>query len=178
MLKRYVRVYMFVLGLLALTSMAQAQFGLGGPTVVFDPQMFARQLLQLQQETAVVTSLAQQLQYMIQNTTGGSAGIWQSNQNLLANLGPELSGRADRAANPRAEEPDCSRQSAGGADRQRDRPGRGPTNSAATPTRDGGDEFAEHRRRQSAQQPDPKPARGTGASLGTISFGASRSTAR
>lgn len=91
MLKRHVKVYLFALGLLALPSMAQAQLGMGGPTVVFDPQMFARQLLQLQQETASVTSLTQQLKYAIQNTTGGSAGIWQSNQNLLANLGGLIS---------------------------------------------------------------------------------------
>ena len=65
---------------------AHAQFG-GGTQIVFDPQMFARQLQQLQQETATVTNLAQQLQYAIKNTTGGGAGVWQSNQNLLANLG-------------------------------------------------------------------------------------------
>ena len=65
---------------------AVAQFG-GGTQIVFDPQMFARQLQQLQQETATVTNLAQQLQYAIKNTTGGSAGVWQSNQNLLTNLG-------------------------------------------------------------------------------------------
>src|SRR5690242_556578 len=63
-----------------------AQFG-GGTQIVFDPQMFARQLQQLQQETATVTTLAQQLQYAIMNTTGGGAGIWQSNQSLLSNLG-------------------------------------------------------------------------------------------
>ena len=65
---------------------ARAQFG-GGTQIVFDPQMFARQLQQLQQETATVTNLAQQLQYAIKNTTGGGAGVWQSNQNLLTNLG-------------------------------------------------------------------------------------------
>ena len=26
-------------------------------------------------------------QYMVKNTTGGGAGVWQSNQNLLTNLG-------------------------------------------------------------------------------------------
>jgi len=65
---------------------ARAQFG-GGTQIVFDPQMFARQFEQLQEETATVTNLAQQLQYMIKNTTGGGAGVWQSNQNLLVNLG-------------------------------------------------------------------------------------------
>jgi P-type conjugative transfer protein TrbJ len=33
------------------------------------------------------TNLAQQLAYTIQNTTGGSAGVWQSNQTLLTSLG-------------------------------------------------------------------------------------------
>src|SRR5579885_1841251 len=65
---------------------ARAQFG-GGTQIVFDPQMFARQFEQLQEETATVTNLAQQLQYMIKNSTGGGAGVWQSNQNLLVNLG-------------------------------------------------------------------------------------------
>ncbi len=65
---------------------ARAQFG-GGTQIVFDPQMFARQFEQLQEETATVTNLAQQLQYMIKNTTGGGAGVWQSNQKLLTNLG-------------------------------------------------------------------------------------------
>src|ERR1700728_2645638 len=63
-----------------------AQFG-AGTQIVFDPQMFARQLQQLQQETATVTNLAQQLQYAIKNTTGGGGGVWQSNQSLLTNLG-------------------------------------------------------------------------------------------
>ncbi|MGO9605795.1 MAG: P-type conjugative transfer protein TrbJ [Candidatus Binataceae bacterium] len=67
-----------------------AQFG-GGTTIVFDPAMYARQLRQLEQETATVTNLAQQLQLMIQNTTGGGAGMWQSNQNLLSNLGGLIS---------------------------------------------------------------------------------------
>jgi type IV secretion system protein TrbJ len=77
-----------VLLLLATSSAVHAQFG---GSVVFDPSMFARQLQQLQQETATVTNLAQQLQYAIKNTTGGGAGIWQSNQNLLANLGGLIS---------------------------------------------------------------------------------------
>src|ERR1700727_1366430 len=49
--------------------------------------MYASQLRQLQQERATVTNLAQQLQYAVKNTTGGGAGGWQSNQNLLTNLG-------------------------------------------------------------------------------------------
>jgi type IV secretion system protein TrbJ len=90
MLKRYFRFYSVVaLLLVALPSASRAQFG--GSSIVFDPQMFARQLLQLQQETAAVTNLAQQLQYMVKNTTGGGAGVWQSNQNLLANLGGLIS---------------------------------------------------------------------------------------
>ena len=71
--------------LIASSVPARAQFG--GSQIVFDPQMFARQMQQLQQETATVTNLAQQLQYAIKNTTGGGAGVWQSNQNLLTNLG-------------------------------------------------------------------------------------------
>lgn len=71
--------------LVASSVPAHAQFG--GSQIVFDPNMFARQLQQLQQETATVTNLAQQLQYAIKNTTGGGAGIWQSNQSLLTNLG-------------------------------------------------------------------------------------------
>jgi P-type conjugative transfer protein TrbJ len=67
-------------------ALVHAQFG-GGTQIVFDPQMFARQLQQLQQETQSVTTLAQQLQYMVKNTTGGGAGIWQSNQGFLTNLG-------------------------------------------------------------------------------------------
>src|SRR5271167_3224785 len=71
--------------LVASSAPAHSQFG--GSQIVFDPNMFARQLQQLQQETATVTNLAQQLQYAIKNTTGGGAGVWQSNQNLLTNLG-------------------------------------------------------------------------------------------
>ena len=70
-------------------SVARAQFG--GTQTVFDPEVFARQLQQLQQETAAVTTMAQQLQYMVKNTTGGDAGIWQSNQGLLTNLGALIS---------------------------------------------------------------------------------------
>jgi P-type conjugative transfer protein TrbJ len=88
MLKRYFKLCAVLL-LVAMPSVSRAQFG--GSSIVFDPQMFARQLLQLQQETAAVTNLAQQLQYMVKNTTGGGAGVWQSNQNLLANLGGLIS---------------------------------------------------------------------------------------
>lgn len=72
-------------GLLIQSGLARAQFG--GSQIVFDPSVFARQMQQLQQETATVTNLAQQLQYMIKNITGGGAGAWQSNQSLLTNLG-------------------------------------------------------------------------------------------
>src|SRR5271168_4627069 len=68
---------------------AGAQFG--GAQIVFDPSVYARQLAQLQQETAAVRNLASQLQYMVKNTTGGGAGVWQSNQNMLANLGGLIS---------------------------------------------------------------------------------------
>ena len=87
-LKRNVKLWQVVLLLLATSSAVQAQFG---GSVVFDPSMFGRQLQQLQEETATVTNLAQQLQYAIKNTTGGGAGIWQSNQNLLTNLGGLIS---------------------------------------------------------------------------------------
>jgi P-type conjugative transfer protein TrbJ len=89
MLKRYFRLYPALLTLLiVMPAAARAQFG---GSIVFDPSLFARQLQQLQQETAAVTNLAQQLQYMVKNTTGGGAGIWQSNQNLLSNLGGLIS---------------------------------------------------------------------------------------
>ncbi len=84
MQRRYICLAAVVL-CLTLPARARAQFG--GSQIVFDPQMFARQLQQLRQETAEVTTLAQQLQYMIKNTTGGGAGVWRSNQNLLTNLG-------------------------------------------------------------------------------------------
>ncbi len=84
MRRRYIHLAAVVL-CLTLPARARAQFG--GSQIVFDPNMFARQLQQLQQETATVTNLAQQLQYAIKNTTGGGAGVWQSNQNLLTNLG-------------------------------------------------------------------------------------------
>ncbi len=94
MLKRYFRfrcgLILLLVLLLVLPLPARAQLG-GGTVTVFDPSMFARQLSQLQQETAAVTNLAQQLQYMIKNTTGGGAGVWQSNENLLANLGGLIS---------------------------------------------------------------------------------------
>src|SRR5580698_2785318 len=92
--KRHFRFY-FLVGaglLLVLPSTSQAIFGVGDE--VFDPTMYASQLRQLQQETATVTNLAQQLQYAIKNTTSGGAGAWQSNQNLLANLGGLIFGAA------------------------------------------------------------------------------------
>ena len=54
-------------------------------------QCYARQLQQLRQETATVTNLAQQLRYIIKNTTGGGAGFWKSNEHLLDNLGGLIS---------------------------------------------------------------------------------------
>ncbi|MGO9267986.1 MAG: hypothetical protein ACLQBA_24365 [Candidatus Binataceae bacterium] len=76
-------------GLLVTPFPAHAVLGVGD--TVFDPTAYATQLLQLQQATATVTNLAQQLQYAVQNTTGGSAGVWQSNQKLLTNLGSLIS---------------------------------------------------------------------------------------
>jgi type IV secretion system protein TrbJ len=84
-----VSVVVVLYGGLTASSPAYALFGAGD--VVFDPTMYASQLQQLQQETATVRNLASQLQYMIQNTTGGSAGAWKSNQNLLSNLGGLIS---------------------------------------------------------------------------------------
>ena len=51
---------------LAAVASVPANALFGGGDVVFDPTMFASQLQQLQQETATVTNLAQQLQYAIQ----------------------------------------------------------------------------------------------------------------
>ena len=84
--RQFLAIVAVLVCMFGITVPAHAQFG-GGTQIVFDPQMFARQLQQLQQETATVTNLAQQLQYAIKNTTGGGAGVWQSNQNLLTNLG-------------------------------------------------------------------------------------------
>jgi P-type conjugative transfer protein TrbJ len=69
------------IGWLVFATPAHAIFGVGD--VVFDPTMYASQLQQLAQETATVQNLAQQLQYVIKNTTGG----WSSNAGLLNNLG-------------------------------------------------------------------------------------------
>jgi P-type conjugative transfer protein TrbJ len=84
--RRYLASAGLLICLLALFTGANAQFG-GGTQIVFDPSMYARQLQQLQQQAVAVTNLAQQLRYMIVNTTGGGGGLWQSNQNLLTNLG-------------------------------------------------------------------------------------------
>jgi conjugal transfer/entry exclusion protein len=87
--KRYFILWSSMVAALFLPGPAHAIFGVGDE--VFDPTMYASQLQQLQQETATVTNLAQQLQYAIKNTTGGGAGGWQSNQNLLTNLGGLIS---------------------------------------------------------------------------------------
>ena len=91
-LLRFVPVLVFAVAcILLVPESAHAQFG--GTQIVFDPQMFARQFQQLQQETATVTNLAQRLQYMVTNTTGGGAGVWQSNEGLLTNLGNLINGQ-------------------------------------------------------------------------------------
>jgi P-type conjugative transfer protein TrbJ len=82
---RLVAAVLIVLIALVCPYGARAQFG--GTQIVFDPQMFARQLQQLQQETATVTDLAQQLRYMSLNTTPYLGGVWQPNTTLLRNLG-------------------------------------------------------------------------------------------
>jgi P-type conjugative transfer protein TrbJ len=64
---------------------AKAQFG--GAQIVFDPQIFARQLLQLEQQTATVADLAQELRYMALNTAPYLGGVWQPNTAFLSNLG-------------------------------------------------------------------------------------------
>ncbi len=71
--------------LVGVCNPAAAQFG--GGHIVFDPNMFARQLQQLRQETQAVATLADQLKYIVRNTTGGGAGTWRSNEDLLGNLG-------------------------------------------------------------------------------------------
>jgi type IV secretion system protein TrbJ len=75
--------------LLVTPRRAAALFGVGD--TVFDPTMYATQLVQLGEEVSTVSNLAQQLSYEIQNTTGGSAGSWSSNQTLLTNLGGLIS---------------------------------------------------------------------------------------
>ena len=75
--------------LLVTPRRAPAVLGVGD--TVFDPTMYATQLVQLGEEVSTVSNLAQQLSYEIQNTTGGSAGIWKSNQTLLTNLGGLIS---------------------------------------------------------------------------------------
>src|SRR5271156_2385290 len=90
MFKHYFRLYFAVIWLVvALPSSAHAIFAAGD--IVFVPTMNSSQLQQLQQATATVTNLAHQLQYAIKNTTGGGAGVWQPNQNLLVNLGGLIS---------------------------------------------------------------------------------------
>jgi type IV secretion system protein TrbJ len=74
-----------VVALLLMRTCAIAQ--IGGGSIVFDPQMYARQLLQLNQEIQQVTTLGQQLQNMVKNTTGGNAGIWASSLPFLNSLG-------------------------------------------------------------------------------------------
>jgi P-type conjugative transfer protein TrbJ len=85
-LNRFVATMLLAIAGLVVTAIpARAIFGVGD--TVFDPTMYATQLVQLQEATTTVTNLAQQLQYTIQNTTGGGAGVWASNQNLLTSLG-------------------------------------------------------------------------------------------
>src|SRR6266852_5876227 len=69
---------------------AHAQFG-GGTQIVFDPQMFARQLQQLQQETATVTNQAEQaslqtLELKNQTAIGNLQAVQVSNEIALAQV--------------------------------------------------------------------------------------------
>lgn len=64
---------------------AKPQFG--GAQIVFDPQMFARQLQQLEQQAATVTDLAQELRFMALNAVPYLGGVWQPNSTLLSDLG-------------------------------------------------------------------------------------------
>jgi type IV secretion system protein TrbJ len=79
------RLFLIAALILLLATPALALLGTG--EVVFDPGMYARQLRQLDQEIQQVTTLEQQLQNMVKNTTGGSAGIWASNEQFLDSLG-------------------------------------------------------------------------------------------
>ena len=78
-------IFAAVLWLIRVTP-AHAQFGgsCGCPVIVNDPQIYGRQGEQLQQE-----SLAAQL--LQQNTTGGGAGTWQSDQSFLNSLATAMS---------------------------------------------------------------------------------------
>jgi P-type conjugative transfer protein TrbJ len=82
-----VKVWIFavILWLIRATS-AHAQFGgsCGCPVIVDDPQVYGRQGDQLQQET--LTS-----QLLQQNTNGGGAGTWQSDQSFLNSLATAMS---------------------------------------------------------------------------------------
>src|SRR5690348_2912779 len=72
----------FAIGLLALAFATPAL----AVWPVFDATMYASQLQQLARETATVTNLANQLEYVIKNTTGGGGGVWASNGSFLASL--------------------------------------------------------------------------------------------
>ena len=83
---RHLALIVVVAFLLTPLSSVRAQFG-GGTQIVFYRACSSRQPQQLQQETQTVLTEAQQLQYMIRNTTGGYAGVWQSSQSMLDELG-------------------------------------------------------------------------------------------
>lgn len=70
--------------LLAIPRPAHAIFGVGD--IVFDPTIFANEVQQLAQDVQEVKALQSQLQYVIQNTTGGLGGIFTSPNQLLGQM--------------------------------------------------------------------------------------------
>ena len=75
---------LIAIGCIVFATPAHAILGVGD--VVFDPTMYASQLQELAQETATVQNLAQQLQYVIKNTTGGGAGGANTNQTIAMRI--------------------------------------------------------------------------------------------
>jgi P-type conjugative transfer protein TrbJ len=74
------RQFIATLVILLVATPAFAQFP-GGAQIVFDPQMYARQLLELKQETMIVESLI----------TGDMGGIYADPSGLLGDLGDIIS---------------------------------------------------------------------------------------
>jgi conjugal transfer/entry exclusion protein len=84
------RLFLAAALVVVLAAPARAQFGGllgGGMQIVFDPQMYGRQAMQLLQESQTVTTLGQQLQNMVVNTAGGFGGAYQPDAQFLNGLG-------------------------------------------------------------------------------------------